>query len=160
MKIALIASQGGHLGQIHIIFTKKVLEKNDVILITEHQDAKKQGTFEEKTFLGKYRTYYFEKDRLRFNPFDYLSAIIRLRKIFKKERIKCIVTNGAQLSIPAVIAGKLLGVKTIFIDTVIRVKTPDWSARASYFFSDIFLVQHPSMAKKYGKRARYEGGIL
>ncbi len=160
MKIALIASQGGHLGQIHIIFTKKVLGKHGAVLITEHQDVEKQGAFKEKSFLGKYRTYYFKKDHLGFNPFAYLSTIITLRRIFKKENVKCLVTNGAQISIPAVIAGKLSGVKTIFIDTVIRVKTPNWSARASYFFSDIFLVQHLDMMKKYGKRARHEGGVL
>ena len=161
MKIAFVASQGGHLGQIKIIFTDNVLKNHSAILVTETEDAKKQGTFKEKSFLGKYRTYYFKKDILLIiNPINYIKTALRLKKIFKKEKIECIITNGAQISIPAVIAGKILGIKTIFLDTVIRVKTPNWSARASYIFSDIFLVQHREMAEKYGKKAKYPGGIL
>lgn len=160
MKIALIASQGGHLGQIRILFTKQVLGRHKPVLITETEDKKRQFSASENSFLGEYRTYYFKKDNLRFNPIKYLNTFISLKKIFKKENIQCIVTNGAQISIPSVIAAKILAIPVIFVDTVIRVKTPNWSARVSYFFSDIFLVQHESMAKKYGKKARYEGGIL
>lgn len=161
MKIAFVSSKGGHLGQIKIIFTNEVLKNHHALLITETEDKKKQGTFEDSSFLNKYRTYYFKKDLLLVpNPISYLKTLFALKKIFQKEKIDCIVTNGAQISIPAVIAAKLSGIKAIFIDTVIRVKTPDWSARASYPFSDIFLVQHPHMAKKYGKKAKYEGGIL
>ncbi len=158
MNIAFIASQGGHSGQIHIIFTEEVIGRNRPILITEHPEL--AGTKKDKSFLKKYPVYYFRKDYLGFNPFRYLVAFLKLRDIFKKERISLMVTNGAQISIPAVIAAKTLKIKTIFIDTVIRVKTPNWSARACYFFSDIFLVQHRNMIKKYGKKARYEGGIL
>lgn len=157
MKIALVSSKGGHLGQIKMLFTKQVIGKNDVILITESEN--KLG-IEEKSFLGKYKTYFFKKDFLGINPARYLSTLIKLKKIFREEKIKVLFTNGAQISVPAVIAARQLGIKTVFIDTVIRVKTPNWSARASYPFSDIFLVQHPNMIAKYGKKARFEGGII
>lgn len=160
MNIALIASQGGHSGQMKIIFTPEVIGRNKIIFITEKEGQNDSVTMKEKYFLDKYMAYLFRKDYLSFYPLRYLRTIFYLRKIFEREKIDLIITNGAQISIPAVIAGKLSGIKTLFIDTVIRVKTPNWSARASYFFSDIFLVQHPNMARKYGRKAKYVGGIL
>lgn len=155
--IAIITSQGGHLGQMKLIFTEEVIRKDNCILITEDI---KQG-IKPKYFLGKYNTYFFKKDcLLKLNPFTYMSTLFKLIKLLRKEKINIIFTNGAQISIPAVIAGKILGIKTVFIDTVIRVKTPNWSARASYPFADLFWVQHEQMAKKYGKKAKYIGGIV
>lgn len=159
MNITFVSSQGGHSGQIKIIFTNEVIGDNNAVLITERPKAK--GHWKDKSFNGKFRTYFFEKDiLLKLNPFSYLSAMIKLMKIFRDEKTEVVVTNGAQLSIPALIGAKLMGIKTVFIDTVIRVKTPNWSAKACYYFSDIFLVQHEEMIKKYGKNAIYAGGIL
>ena len=97
---------------------------------------------------------------LKLNPFNYFKTFFELVKILRKEKINIIFTNGAQISIPAVIAGRILGIKSVFIDTVIRVKTPNWSARTSYPFADMFWVQHQQMAKKYGQKAKYVGGIV
>lgn len=160
MNIALIASQGGHAGQMKIIFTPEVIGRNEIILITEKENQRQGFTFKEKYFLNKFSTYFFRKDYLSFYPLRYLKTILDLKKIFKKEKIDLIITNGAQISIPAVIAAKLSDIKSLYIDTLIRVKTPNWSARASYLFSDIFLVQHSGMREKYGKKAKYHGGIL
>jgi len=155
--IAIITSQGGHLGQMKLIFSSEVIRKDNCVLITENL---KQGV-KERYFLNKYRTYFFKKDvLLKLNPFSYLSTLFKLIRILKKEKINLIFTNGAQISIPCVIACKLLGIKSIFIDTVIRVKTPNWSARACYIFSNEFWVQHEQMAKKYGRKAKYVGGIV
>lgn len=160
MKIGFVSSQGGHSGQIGILFTPKVLGKNEGIFITEHPKVTRGFSVKEKSFHRKWQTYLFRKDYLSLYPWRYVQEIFQLRKIFKKEKIDCLVTNGAQISIPACIAARTLGIKTVFLDTVIRVKTPNWSALACYYLCDLFLVQHPSMALKYGKKARYEGGIL
>lgn len=154
--IAVVSSKGGHLGQIKLLFTKEVIGENNFILITEDNQPK----IEKKFFLNKYKTYFFKKDSLNLNPFSYLFAIVKLIKIFRKEKINVLFTNGAQLSIPAVIVAKILNIKSIFIDTMIRVVNPNWSARASYPFVDTFLVQHKNMAFKYGKKAKYHGGII
>jgi UDP-N-acetylglucosamine:LPS N-acetylglucosamine transferase len=157
MNIAIVSSQGGHSGQAGIIFTKEVLRGHNSVFITESPE--KRGK-KDKQFQKMFPTYYFPKDVLQFNPLIYLKRTLELRTIFKKEKIECIVTNGAQLSIPAVLAAKMEGIYIIFIDTFIRVKTPNWSARFCYFFSDRFLVQHESMKKKYGKKSEYRGSVL
>ena len=156
-RIAIISSKGGHLGQMKLLFTPDVIKDNFCILITED----KAPSVRPHSFLGKYTTYFFKKDfLLNPLPFRYISTTMKLMRLLRKEKIDLLFTNGAQLSIPAVIAGKMLGIKTVFIDTVIRVKTPSWSARAAYPFADIFWVQHREMARKYGKKAKYIGGII
>ena len=148
MKIAFAASAGGHLTQIQKIFTKDVIRKNETILLTEK--SKKTEKIPE--------TYFFQP--LGYNPFKYFMALIDCIRIFKKEKVKLAITTGAEIGLVAMIAGKIIGIKTIFIETVIRVKTPTLAGRFSYPFSDIFLVQNETMKERYGKRARYEGGII
>ena len=55
--IALVASKGGHLGQIKMICTQEVLGKKNVILITETADS----VPEPKEELGMHKTYLFKK---------------------------------------------------------------------------------------------------
>jgi UDP-N-acetylglucosamine:LPS N-acetylglucosamine transferase len=154
MTIALIASRGGHLSQVQMLCTKEVVENRKTVLITESKkrDEKIPGTQE--------KTYLFEKDSLNLNPFSYFLAILRFKKIFRKEKVKLAITTGAHLAVPALVAAKMMGIKTMYIETVIRVKTPTWSGKICYFFSDIFLVQNPGMEKYYGKRTKYVGGII
>ncbi|MDP1695953.1 MAG: PssD/Cps14F family polysaccharide biosynthesis glycosyltransferase [archaeon] len=149
MKIAFAASAGGHLTQIETIFTKRVIGDNKFIMLTEKNS---------KTEKLPYKTYFFEQ--LNKNPLKYFLALIRCIKILKKEKIKLVITTGAEIGLVSMIAGKLLGIKTIFIETIIRVKNPTLSGRLSYPFSDIFLVQNKGMEKHYGKRAKYVGGII
>lgn len=159
MTIALISSQGGHSGQMRLLFTPKVLGSHKTIFITESEA--KANTFESNGFQGKYKTYYFQKDVLLMpNPVSYLKSIVQLYRLMKREKITLVITNGAQLSITASLAAKLRGIPVIFIDTVVRVKTPNWSARICYYLSDRFIVQHARMVRAYGKRALYRGEII
>lgn len=159
MTVALLSSQGGHSGQMRILFTPQVLGNREAIFITESESV--PYTVKAKGFQDRYKTYYFQKDvLLRLNPFAYVQSVVDLYNVFKKENIHLVITNGAQISITGAIAAKLLGIPVVFIDTVVRVKTPNWSARVCYWLSDTFIVQHASMAAKYGKKAIYRGEIL
>jgi len=51
------------------------------------------------------------------------------------------------------------GIKTIFIESWTRVIQPTVTGRIVYPVSDVFLVQWGSLLSKYGKKAKYEGGI-
>ena len=149
MKIAFAASAGGHLTQIQTIFTKDVIGGNEHIVLTEKNSKT-------KNLPGK--NYFFKP--LVYNPIDYFLAVIKYVRIFQKEKVGLVITTGAEIGIPAMIAGKLLGIRTVFIDTIIRVKTPTLTGKICYPFSDIFLVQNKGMEKCYGRRAKYVGGII
>lgn len=159
MTIALVSSQGGHAGQMRLLFTPDVLGSHKAIFITESESAPR--TMKRKGFQQKYPAYYLEKDHLlTLNPIAYLKSVRDLYRLFKRHAISLVVTNGAQLSITAAIAARLQNIPLVFIDTVVRVKTPNWSARVCYYFADMFIVQHASMRAAYGRRALYPGEIL
>ena len=104
MKIAFAASAGGHLAQVEKIFTKEVIGNNKAIYLTERNP---------KTEIIP-NVYFFKS--LDYNPFPYLPALLKCIRIFKKEKVKLVITTGAQIGLVGVIAGKIVGAKTIFID--------------------------------------------
>lgn len=149
MKIAFAASPGGHLTQIQTIFTKEIIGNNNFIILTERN---------KKTEKLPDKVYFFEP--IDNNPLKFFIALLKCIKILKKEKVKVIITTGAEIGLVSVMAGRLLDIKTIFIESIIKVKTPTLTGKISYHFSDIFLVQNKEVEKYYGKKARYEGGII
>jgi len=149
--IALVCSSGGHLAQVRKIFTKEVMGNRSYILITER--VSKKGSENKNN-----NEIYFPP--LKLSPIKNFIAMIRLLWIFRRLRTKIVITTGADIGTMAMIAGKLAGARTVFIETVIRVKMPTLTGKRAYPFSDIFLVQHSGLAEKIGKRAIYKGSIL
>jgi len=148
MKIVLASSAGGHLTELFELLPQD-LNKDKFVIFTEKND---------RTSKLKNKTYFFKP--LLYNPFPYFPALLRCIKILRKENVNVLVTNGAEIGLPAIIAAKFLGIKTIYIDISAAATIRTLAGKFSYPFSDIFLVQYPEMARHYGKRAKYVGGIV
>lgn len=149
MKIGLAASGGGHLTEAQMILTQEVVGDNEIIILTQRSS---------RTEKLPNKTYFFKP--LGYNPIPYLPALIKCIKIFKKEKIKLMITIGAEIALPTLIAAKLLRIKTIYIDGAAAITNPSLAGKFSYPFSDIFLVQYLKMKKCYGKKAKFEGGVV
>jgi len=149
MKIALAASAGGHLTELDILLPKEVLERNEIIRFTEKT---------ERTISLKEKTYFFKP--LGYNPFSYILPIFRCFKILRNERPGLLITTGAEIGLVAIIASRILGIKTVFIGIAGNPITPSLDGKFSYLFSNIFLVQYPELKEKYGKKAKYLGGLI
>jgi beta-1,4-N-acetylglucosaminyltransferase len=147
-KIAIVGSAGGHITELNMIFTKEVIGDNKVITMTEKTARTKNLK----------NTYFFKP--FSYNPLPFIPAFFKFLIILKKEKPKLVVSSGAEITVPAFFAAKFLGIKTIFIDDTMRVKTPTLSGKICYFFSDYFFVQYPSMIKYYGRKTLCEGGII
>ncbi len=149
MKIGIAASFGGHVTELQNILTKEVLGKSSLIYFTEESSRTKNM---------KEKVYFFKP--LGYNPFPYFTALLKSINILRKEKISLLITNGAEIALPTIIASKILGIKTIYLDIAAAATVPTKAGKLSYFFSDIFLVQYPHMAHHYGKKARYVGGVI
>ena len=68
-----------------------------------------------------------------------------------KSKPHAIITAGPSLALPFFPLAKLFGIKTIFIESWVRVKHRSLSGKLIYPFSDIFFVQWESMKKQYPK---------
>jgi UDP-N-acetylglucosamine:LPS N-acetylglucosamine transferase len=147
MKIALICSDGGHLTQMHLILES--FQGHNVFFVT-YNNVRTRKLTHQKYLINVIGT----------NPIKMSIAFLTFFKIFLKERPDIVVTTGAELAIPAFYIAKLLGAKTIFIESWSRVKTNSGTGRIVYPVADIFLVQWPHLLKIYGKKAQYQGSVI
>lgn len=74
-------------------------------------------------------------------------------------RVQAIVTTGAGVAVPFAIAGRLLGVNVIYIESMARITSPSLTGRLIYPFADTFIVQWPGLQRFY-KRARSYGTVF
>jgi len=148
-KIIFAGSAGGHITELFAILNKEVIGDSEVIVLTEETERT-------KSFKGE--NYFFKP--MGYNPFRYIPALFRCLYIFRKEKINLVITNGAEIGLPSVIAAKILRIPTIFIDISAAASVPHLAGKLCYPFSDYFLIQYPDMKKHYGKRAKYVGGII
>lgn len=164
MKLLAACESGGHLTQMVYILKhiKKLTNDITIVLVTEDtqrtQSLKNGSLFNELYLLetSKYKNKYLRYLHA-FNPLIF----IRILKILKKERPDVIISTAGWVSIPAFILSKVVfGIPTIYIHSWSRVTKKSDSGRILYYFSDIFIVQWPQLLEKYGKKARYFGGIL
>lgn len=149
-KICIVCAHGGHLTEaLHLL---PAFEGHEIFFIT---------------FKGV-RSDSLKKKYLFADPgMGYTKAVIKLLscvpalfKIIKRERPNLVVSTGGQIAIPVFYIAKLFGSKTIFIETWTRVYSPTLTGRLVYPLSDVFLVQWKELLKKYGKKAKYVGGVV
>ena len=147
MKIALVSNLGGHLTQM--FFLLEAFEGHEIFFVTNDDPRIKQVKY--KKFLLEY---------ININPWKMTKAFIRTFKILIKEKPDLIISTGAEIAIPFFILARILGIKTIYIESWSRVKNMSRTGRILYYIADVFLVQWQDLLKKYGKKARYEGGVV
>lgn len=95
-----------------------------------------------------------------FNPLLLLGALFRIAVIFARERPNVVITDGAEIAIPAMLIGRMMGCRIVFVEVWTRVRMPTLTGRIAYRLADAFFVMWPELLQAYGPKARYEGGFL
>src|SRR5439155_16045068 len=122
-KICIISSCGGHLTEVRAL--KPVYETyphfyvlNDRVLLPNDMEGK---------------TYF-----IRHSERDWLFFVNLWEawRILRAERSSLILSAGAGPVVPFALVGKLLGVRTIFIETFNQVFEPSLSGRIMYHIAD------------------------
>lgn len=147
IKILLAATSGGHL--------------TEGLTLLDHLPDCELVVFSEKSPRLKSLTCRSYSYRRPYNPFwTLVIAFFPVFFIILKEKPDWIITTGAECGTAAIIAGKLLFRKTIFIETASRYRTKTMSARICYLIADKFYVPFEESLRIYGKKAEYIGGLL
>ncbi|NJE12861.1 PssD/Cps14F family polysaccharide biosynthesis glycosyltransferase [Thermococcus sp. LS2] len=147
MKIALVCSHGGHLTEM--LYLMDAFRGHDVFFITYNHP---------RTKALPYRKYLFPN--FGENPFRVISHLPEIIRVIAREKPDVMVSNGAEIAIPFFYLGKILGIKTIFIECYTRVNEPTITGKLVYPISDYFFVLWPEMLQRYGKKAKYVGGLF
>lgn len=80
-------------------------------------------------------------------------------RVLKKEKPSTLVSTGAGVALPFILAARLLGIRTIYLESLTRVKSLSLSGRLVAPFVDHLLVQWEGLARKH-KKAVWAGRLI
>jgi UDP-N-acetylglucosamine transferase subunit ALG13 len=164
MKICLVCSSGGHLTEALEI--SNIFQINQSFLITYDEkflnDKLYENIFYNKFLIKNYindkiDAYYFLKIFYFF--IHMINVTISELKIIYKENPDVIISTGSEIAIPIFIFAKIIGKKTIYIESFCRVFSLSGTGKILYNIVDLFLVQWDILTIKY-KKAKFFGNVL
>ncbi len=145
MKVCLVASPGGHLTQL--LYLERGIGV-PVFFITYADE----------------RTASLRKAHLLPNiwkrPLSVITMVPRIAVILLTERPQLVISTGAEIAVPTFVLARILGIDTMFIESIARSKSSSVTGRLVYPLSKSFLVQWPSLLHLYGKKAQLGGSLL
>lgn len=133
--VIAIASFGGHLVQLRMMLQKIPSEK--IFWITTRSGNE-----------TKNRSYGSVPDCSRSTPFRIIVCFFKILSLFIRKRPKLIISTGATPGMLAIIAGKLLGAKTIWIDSLANSQKISLSMKLCKPFCDEALTQWSHLASE------------
>ena len=92
------------------------------------------------------------------SPFRILGTFWKVLRILRRERPGLVISTGAGIAVPGFLAAKLLGIRTVYIESYARVESLSLAGRVCYHLADRFLVQHACLASRL-PRAVYAGAV-
>ncbi len=135
-KALAVASFGGHLVQLQRVVAP-LRDKFEIVYATTDPKAKKES--DESTF-------YFVKDFSRTNPLQLFRSIINFKKIISKEKPDVVVSTGAAPGLAAIMVAKLMGIRTLWIDSLANVEHLSMCGRVASKVATETLTQWPHLA--------------
>ncbi len=148
-KIALICSSGGHLFQLFRL--RDSFEKYPRFWVT--------FLTEDAQVLLKNEKVYCAYSPTNRNVINFIRNFFLALKIVRKERPTVMISTGAGVAVPFFYLGRMLGIKTIYLESLARIDDLSLSGKMVYHFADHFLVQWEDLARRY-KKAVYAGKVI
>ena len=149
LKIALVCSHGGHLTEMQMLLP--AFSGHDCVLITYRCDRTKDLALWPRKYL---------LSNIGTNIIRMAKAFAQAILILLRERPDVVLSTGAEIAIPFLWIGKLLGTRTVYVESWCRVHTRSGTGPLVYPIADLFLVQWPDMVHQYGHKALYLGGLI
>ena len=140
-KILMAASSGGHLEEI--LALRPLKDKYDTVLITEKTEYK-VNHWQDTLYLMPQ----VNRKELKSMP-QYFLCFFKTFGILLKEKPDAVLSTGAMIAFPALLLGKMMGKKIIFIECMFNVDSPTLTGKLAYKFADLFIVQWEEMLQVY-----------
>lgn len=141
MKICLVGSSGGHLEHLYLL--KPFWEDKEVFWATfDKEDSR--SLLKNQDF---YKLYYPSNRSIKALIINTFRAI----KILRKERPDLIISAGAAPAVPFFYIGKLMKIKTVYIEPFDRFNKGSLTGKLCYRVADVFIVQWEEMTSVYPK---------
>jgi len=146
-KLLAVASGGGHW--VQLLRLRAAFVDCEVVFTTVNQaySADVPG-----------HRFYCVCDATRRTPIRLVQATLRILWIICKERPDVIISTGAAPGYVAICIGKLVGARTIWLDSIANVEQLSMSGAMAGRCADLWLTQWPHLAKPSGPH--YRGAVL
>ena len=144
-KVMFVSSCGGHLSEL--LQFEPIFNKYETIIVTE----KTESTLKLKEKYNLKYVAYGSKQYMYKYIFIFPYNIIRAIYLILKHKPKVIITTGAHTGGIFVTVGKIFGKKTIYIESMAKVKELSKTGKFVYNKVDKFYVQWEDLCKKYSK---------
>jgi len=141
MKLALVCSSGGHLLELH--FLKDFWSAYERFWVTFPAKEVPHLLSDEKIHFAYHPTN-------RHIP-NFVRNCFLAFKILRSEKPDLILSTGAGIGVPFIYVGRLLGIKTVFLETITRSKNLSLSGKLVYPVVQEFLAQWPELSERYSK---------
>ena len=148
-KVLAISSPGGHWIQLNKICNKLELKQEIIYASPRSQYQLKQQN---------QRTVHNILDASADNKLTLIPLAFQLLYILLKERPKAIVSTGAAPGVVAVLLGKILRIRTIWIDSIANVQQLSRSARLIKAHATVVVTQWQPLSDD--KTVFYKGSVL
>ena len=80
-------------------------------------------------------------------------------RLLRAERPDVVLSTGAGVSVPFLLLARLMGMRTIYLESITRIHELSLSGRLVYPFVSRFLVQWEELTAQY-PRAEFHGRVL
>jgi len=158
-KVAIVCSGGGHLTQA-LAIAGELAGRHEFFLCVPNFPALRQMR------LREVRTIYYLPAYWGYSrPLGVMASLavsmVKLGRIFRRERPDYVMTTGAEIAIVALLVNRVVPrCPSLFIESVSRIETPSLTGRLVYRLADRVFVQWPGLLQRYGPRAEYHGGLV
>lgn len=103
------------------------------------------------------RTFFTVPDASRWNKMKLIYTAACLVRLVFRVRPDVIITTGAAPGLMAILSGKLIGARTIWVDSIANVEVLSLSGRLATFIADRVYTQWPKLASS---KVIFSGNVL
>ncbi len=146
-KILAISSSGGHWTQM--LRLAPAFEGHDVVYVTTQSESRNQVPC---------NRFYTVPNATRWNKARLVLLFFCVLWIVVKERPNVILSTGAAPGYFALMCGRLVGARTIWLESIANAEKFSLSTKLAKSFADLWLTQWPHMAAPDGPY--YRGSVF
>lgn len=147
-KVLAIASAGGHYVQLSRIVSRVSRLGHVTVVFATTKVAD----------IGVVNNAQYVVDDLSRDEISKLPKVMtQAFKIVRCERPDAVISTGALPGLVFMVIGKILGIKTVWVDSIANSQRLSLSGRIACRFVDVALTQWPHLANG---RIKYQGGVI
>lgn len=168
-RICICCSAGGHFSEARAVSTMLTGEGEQIILVEydaseqtrcgkEYTYKSSEGAYKQGTPFETYHMVYGHRKEWKY-PITFLRNTWRSWRYLRYLRPDIVISTGAHSTVMTLVFAKLLGIRTLYIESFARVKSQSLTGKLVYPFVDVYYVQHPLLTQKKKKKIRYVGEV-